>query len=81
MAFVITEPCLNVKDASCVNVCPVDCIHTDDDHEMFYINPEDCIDCAYCVDVCPVTAIFDEFTVPANWRPYIQKNREYFKNK
>ena len=81
MAFVITEPCLNVKDASCVNVCPVDCIHTDDEQEMFFINPDDCIDCAYCVDVCPVTAIFDEFTVPANWRPYIQKNREYFKNK
>ena len=81
MVFVITEPCLNVKDASCVNVCPVDCIHTNDDHEMFFINPDDCIDCAYCVEVCPVTAIFDEFTVPANWRSYIQKNREFFKKK
>ena len=79
MTFVITEPCVNVKDASCVNVCPVDCIHTDDEQEMFFINPDDCIDCAYCVDACPVTAIFDEFTVPANWRPYIQKNRQYFR--
>ena len=79
MTFVITEPCLNVKDASCVNVCPVDCIHTNDEQEMYFINPDDCIDCAYCVDVCPVTAIFDEFTLPANWRPYIQKNREFFK--
>jgi NAD-dependent dihydropyrimidine dehydrogenase PreA subunit len=81
MTFVITEPCLNVKDASCVNVCPVDCIHTNDEQEMYFINPDDCIDCAYCVDVCPVTAIFDEFTLPANWRPYIQKNREFFKKK
>jgi NAD-dependent dihydropyrimidine dehydrogenase PreA subunit len=81
MAFVITEPCLNVKDASCVTVCPVDCIHTNDEQEMYFINPDDCIDCAYCVDVCPVTAIFDEFTLPANWRPYIQKNREFFKKK
>ena len=79
MTFVITEPCIDVKDATCVQVCPVDCIQTTDDDNMFYINPDDCIDCAYCVSVCPVNAIFDEFTVPANWRPYIQKNREYFK--
>jgi ferredoxin len=30
MAYVITQPCIGVKDASCVEVCPVDCIHTDD---------------------------------------------------
>jgi hypothetical protein len=28
--------------------------------------------------VCPVQAIFDEFTVPAKWRNYIKKNRDYF---
>ena len=39
MAFVITEPCINVKDASCVSVCPVDCIHTTDDDDMYYIKP------------------------------------------
>jgi NAD-dependent dihydropyrimidine dehydrogenase PreA subunit len=27
MTFVITQPCLGVCDASCVEVCPVDCIH------------------------------------------------------
>lgn len=27
MAFIITEPCIGVCDASCVAVCPVDCIH------------------------------------------------------
>ena len=53
MAFVITQPCEGVKDASCVDVCPVDCIHSDDDAPMYYINPDDCIDCAYCVAVCP----------------------------
>lgn len=26
-AYVITEPCVNVKDRSCVEVCPVDCIY------------------------------------------------------
>ncbi len=54
MAFIITEPCIGVKDASCVNVCPVDCIHTSDREEVFFINPDECIDCAYCVTVCPV---------------------------
>ena len=78
MAYIITEPCIGVKDASCVDVCPVDCISTSDDDEMFYIDPVTCIDCSYCVSVCPVTAIFDEFAVPANWRAYIRKNREYF---
>ena len=27
MAFVITEPCIGYCDTSCVDVCPVDCIH------------------------------------------------------
>ena len=79
MTFVITEPCIDVKDGACTQVCPVDCIHTTDEDNMYFINPDDCIDCAYCESVCPVNAIFDEFTVPANSRPYIQKNREYFK--
>lgn len=79
MTFVITEPCMGVKDAACLDVCPVDCIHTTDEDEMYFINPADCIDCAYCESVCPVTAIFDEFTVPAQWREFVQKNRAYFR--
>ena len=27
MTYVIAEPCIDVKDRSCVDVCPVDCIH------------------------------------------------------
>ena len=27
MAYVISEPCIGTKDNSCVEVCPVDCIH------------------------------------------------------
>jgi len=27
MTYVITAPCFGVKDGSCVDVCPVDCIH------------------------------------------------------
>jgi len=27
MTYIIAEPCVNVKDRSCVEVCPVDCIY------------------------------------------------------
>jgi NAD-dependent dihydropyrimidine dehydrogenase PreA subunit len=78
MAYVITEPCIGTKDASCVDVCPVDCIHTTEDDEQYFIDPDICIDCEACVFVCPVTAIFYEEDVPEDWKSYIQKNRDYF---
>ena len=81
MTFVITEPCIDVKDATCVEVCPVDCIHTTDDDNMFYIHPEECIDCAACEPVCPVTAIFEESAVPEQWKTYLQLNAEWFKKR
>ncbi len=81
MPYVITEPCVGVKDASCLDVCPVDCISSSDSDEMYFIDPVTCIDCSYCESVCPVNAIFDEFAVPAKWRAYVRKNREYFDGK
>ena len=45
MAYVIVQPCIGLKDASCVEVCPVDCIHSDDASEMYFIDPDECIDC------------------------------------
>ena len=66
MTYVITEPCIDVKDLTCVEVCPVDCIHPTeeepdfDDHRQLYIDPAECIDCDACVEVCPVDAIFPE---------------------
>ena len=57
MAYVITQPCIGTKDASCVEVCPVDCIHSRDDAEQYFINPDECIDCGVCAEVCPVEAI------------------------
>ncbi|MEX2598614.1 MAG: ferredoxin family protein, partial [Dehalococcoidia bacterium] len=56
MAYVITEPCIDVKDASCVDVCPVDCIYEGD--KQYFIHPDECIDCAACEPTCPVAAIF-----------------------
>jgi NAD-dependent dihydropyrimidine dehydrogenase PreA subunit len=51
MAYVINEPCIGTKDASCVEVCPVDCIHPTAEEPGFeaadqlYIDPDECIDC------------------------------------
>jgi ferredoxin len=79
VAYIIVQPCVGVKDASCVEVCPVDCIHTDDAADMYYIDPDECIDCGACVDPCPVDAIFPEDEVPAQWRDFIKINADYFK--
>ncbi len=40
MAYIIAEPCIGVKDRSCVEVCPVDCIHpkTDEDKDEAYMS-------------------------------------------
>lgn len=80
MTYVITEPCIGVKDASCVDVCPVDCIYTRDEDPQYYIDPDTCIDCAACEVVCPVTAIFFEDDVPEQWQAFKQTNRDFFKN-
>ena len=76
MPYVITEACINTKDKSCVDVCPVDCIY--EGPEMLYIHPDECIDCGACEPECPVTAIFPEEDVPANLKQYIALNREFF---
>jgi NAD-dependent dihydropyrimidine dehydrogenase PreA subunit len=66
MTYIIGQPCIGEKDTSCVDVCPVDCIHPRKDEdgfeeaEMLYIDPEECIDCGACEPACPVAAIGPE---------------------
>ena len=87
MTYIIAEPCIDVKDTACVDVCPVDCIHPTKNAPEFekekklYIDPDECIDCDGCVPVCPVNAIFPEAEVPEKWQQYTQINADYFKNK
>ncbi|WP_293002259.1 FAD-dependent oxidoreductase [Mycobacterium sp.] len=82
MAYVITQNCC--KDASCVPVCPVDCIRPAGgpgeftDTEMLYIDPEACIDCGACVDVCPVDAIYLEDELPVSLERFRDLNASYF---
>ena len=73
MPYVVTEPCIGVKDKSCITVCPVDCIYAIDD--MVVIHPDECIDCGLCEPECPGTAIFVDTDVPEQWNDYIEKNR------
>ena len=78
MAYVIYEPCVDVMDTACVDVCPVDCIHTSEGEKQLYIDPDVCIDCAACEPACPVEAISIESDVPAKWASYIEINRKFF---
>ena len=72
MAYVIAEPCIDTKDNSCVEVCPVDCIHPTPDEPdydavtMLYIDPEECIDCDACVEACPWTPASPRTSCPTS---------------
>jgi NAD-dependent dihydropyrimidine dehydrogenase PreA subunit len=87
MAYVIAEPCIGVKDNSCVEVCPVDCIHPTPDEaehaevEQLYIDPEECIDCDACVEACPVDAIFPEDQVPQELAAFTELNAAYYRRR
>lgn len=82
MAHVVTQSCCN--DASCINVCPVNCIHPTPDEpdfgssEMLFIDPATCIDCGACVEECPVDAIRADDALAPSQKPYIDINAGYF---
>src|SRR5690625_1940320 len=76
MTYVIAEPCVDVKDRSCVDECPVDCIY--EGGRSLYIQPDECIDCGACEPVCPVEAIYYEDDLPAAFEPDLEDNAEFF---
>ena len=76
MPFVIAKPCVGLKDRSCVDECPVDCIYEADDQLL--IHPDDCIECHACVPACPVDAIFPEPELPPAWEPFLTLARQWF---
>ncbi|MGV0794031.1 FAD-dependent oxidoreductase [Mycolicibacterium sp. XJ1819] len=83
MAYVITQNCC--KDASCVPVCPVDCIRPVSgageftETEMLYIDPDTCIDCGACMEECPVDAIHYEDDLPPELERFREINAAYFR--
>ncbi|MBP2454818.1 4Fe-4S binding protein [Mycolicibacterium lutetiense] len=81
MTYVITQNCC--KDASCIAVCPVDCIRPDGDlHgsglQMLYIDPDTCVECGACEVECPVDAIYYEDDLPSHLERYRDINADYF---
>ncbi|MFE9775066.1 ferredoxin [Streptomyces sp. NPDC005931] len=76
MAYVIGLPCVDVKDRSCVDECPVDCIY--EGRRALYIHPDECVDCGACEPVCPVEAICFEEDVPAEWGDHTGSNAAFF---
>jgi NAD-dependent dihydropyrimidine dehydrogenase PreA subunit len=83
VTYVIAEPCIDVKNKACVDVCPVSCIYIEDEtaDRMLYINPDECIDCGACEPECPVDAIFEASAVPSDWAEYIELNAKWFEDK
>lgn len=81
MIYVIADPCIDVKDRSCVEVCPVDCIHTDDDDRICYIDPDECIACNVCLSACPVAAISTEGDVPGPSAAFVEINALWFRDR
>lgn len=80
MTYVITELC--TLDGSCVEVCPVACIHTQPDASQYYIDPDVCIECEQCEIVCPVDAIAVDWKLPEQYLPSMEVNASFFrKNK
>src|SRR5918912_1032555 len=77
MPYVIVDRC--TRDGSCVEVCPVACIHTTPDAPQYYIDPEICIECEQCVIVCPVEAIFLDTDLPAQWLASAEVNASFFR--
>tara|TARA_A100001037_G_C15138737_1_gene632565 strand:- start:2081 stop:2392 length:312 start_codon:yes stop_codon:yes gene_type:complete len=69
MTFVIGEKCLGERYATCVDVCPVDCIHPGDyqDQVFMIIDPEECIDCGVCLPECPIDAILETEDDDPEW--------------
>ena len=81
MTYVITGACIDVRDQSCVAVCPVDCIYGEGDDRMCYIHPGECIDCAVCVEACPVAAIQDEKDLAHDSVVFRRMNADWFVDK
>jgi NAD-dependent dihydropyrimidine dehydrogenase PreA subunit len=76
MAFVVTQACVDVKDRSCIQVCPADCLFEGD--RMMYINPDQCINCGACEAVCPTQAIRFDDELEGDDAVFLEVNAQFF---
>jgi ferredoxin len=75
-----------------VEVCPVDCFYNikkkqyndkfgvgmapDGEPGMLMINPDECINCGACETECPVEAIYEDSSVPEEYKEFIAVNEQ-----
>jgi NAD-dependent dihydropyrimidine dehydrogenase PreA subunit len=76
--YFISGECLDVRDRSCLEECPVDCIY--EGGRKLYINPDECIDCGACEPVCPVSAIVTDLHADASQSPWREDNAAFFED-
>lgn len=82
MPHVVTQSCC--ADASCVQACPVNCIHPAPGEpgfgttEMLYIDPRTCVGCGACVTACPVDAIKPLELLTSAEEPFAEINAAYY---
>jgi NAD-dependent dihydropyrimidine dehydrogenase PreA subunit len=76
MTYVIAQPCVDVKDKSCIDQCPVDCIY--EGGRALYINADECIECGACEPACPMDAVYYDADLPADLVGAAQSNRDFF---
>jgi NAD-dependent dihydropyrimidine dehydrogenase PreA subunit len=74
--FFISSECVDTKDMSCVEECPVDCIY--EGGSKLYINPRECIDCGACEPVCPVSAIHSDRRMTPELEVWKADNARFF---
>jgi NAD-dependent dihydropyrimidine dehydrogenase PreA subunit len=68
MTYVISSPCIDVKDRACIYEGP----------RMLFIHPDECVDCGACEPVCPEEATFYTDDVPADSAAFIAINAVVF---
>ncbi len=78
MTFVVTQACVDIKDRSCIQVCPADCIY--EGGRMMYINPDQCIDCGACEEVCPTQAIRYDGDLAGEDEKFLDLNADFFED-
>jgi len=82
MAYVVTQACC--ADASCVVVCPVNCIHPAPgepgfaEAEMVFVDARTCVGCGACASACPVDAVKPATRLTAAERPFVALAAEYY---
>lgn len=74
MPHIVTENCEGCRFTDCIEQCPVECFHADD--ERLYIDPDVCVDCGACIPACPVSAIYDVIDMPSDKQPWVAINAE-----